>query len=266
MGKREKDSYVIQSVASAFQILEAFKGRDPQFGLSELALRLELHKNTAQRLLSTLESRGYVEQDRLTGNYRLGVRTLELAHLYIRKADLLAMAAPALQHIVDECNETTYVAVLREGRAVYVKSAESTHPVRVVSRVGKSFPLHCASVGKVLLAFSDKQTQKRLIEGIDFEVLTPYTIKNVEELEEDLAKIKEQGYSVSDQEVQEGICGIAVPIFDYTESLVASISITGPSYRFTEERVNELLLPLAVEAAEEMSRRLGFGLRALIRE
>ncbi|TAL15797.1 IclR family transcriptional regulator [bacterium] len=265
MGKREKNSYVIQAVASALQILEEFRGREPQIGLTDFANRLELHKNTAQRVLYTLESRGYVEQDRLTGNFRIGVRALELAHLYLRKTDILSMADVALAQIGEKCNETSYLGVLREGRAVYVSTIESTHPVRVVSRVGKSFPLHSSAIGKVLLAFRDREEAKGLIAKIEFETFTPHTIKNADELAVELEKIRKQGYALSEQEYHDGIRGVAAPVYDHLGNVVAAVSITGPVYRFGEERIKSELLPLVMEAAAEMSRRLGNGLSEAIR-
>jgi DNA-binding IclR family transcriptional regulator len=117
----------------------------------------------------------------------------------------------------------------------------------------------------VLLAFRDQEEARELISKIEFEIFTPYTIKNAEELGVELEKIRKQGYAMSEQEYHDGIRGVAAPVYDHLGNVVAAVSITGPVYRFSEERIKSELLPLVLEAAAEMSRRLGSGLNELIK-
>ncbi|MBI5655942.1 MAG: helix-turn-helix domain-containing protein, partial [Geobacter sp.] len=110
MAKKDKAEYIIQAVDHALDLLEQFHDDVDELGVTELSKRLKLHKNNVFRLLATLESRGYIEQNRVTENYRLGLKTLELGQTFIKQMGLLRQSRPVLEALVRECNETTYVA------------------------------------------------------------------------------------------------------------------------------------------------------------
>src|SRR6478735_11445098 len=118
MVRRETSNYVIQSVSHALDVLEQFNGTVDETGVTELSKRLKLHKNNVFRLLATLESRGYIEQNRSTENYRLGVRCLQLGQSYVRHMGLLRQAAPILGDLVRQARETAYLGLLRRGGVV----------------------------------------------------------------------------------------------------------------------------------------------------
>lgn len=258
MGKRNKSSYIIQSVTNALDLLEEFRGDETELGVTELSKRLSLHKNNVFRLLATLESRGYMEQNKITGNYRLGLRVLELGQVFIKHMGLLKMARPVLEDIVNKCNETSYLGVIRENRVVYVDVVEATRPVRVVSRVGVGLPVYCSAVGKAQVAFESDDEMERALSGGPLKPFTPHTITDRATLIAHLRKVEEQGYALDDEEYDEGIRCVAVPIRDYTRRVIAGISISGPAYRFTNERLEKELIPLAKEAGRSLSRRLGY--------
>ena len=113
MAKKEKSEYLIQAVSHALDLLEQFHGETDELGVTELSKRLKLHKNNVFRLLATLESRGYIEQNRVTENYRLGLKTLELGQTFIKQMGLLRQSKPVIEDLVKTCNETTYVAVFK---------------------------------------------------------------------------------------------------------------------------------------------------------
>lgn len=259
MGKRNKASYIIQSVTNALDLLEQFRGEEIELGVTELSKRLDLHKNNVFRLLATLESRGYIEQNKLTGNYRLGLRVLELGQVFIKHMGLLKMARPVLEEIVEKCNETAYLGLIRDNRVVYVDVVEATRAVRVVSRVGVGLPVYCSSVGKVQIAFESADEVERALSSGPMTAFTEHTITDRAALEEHLQTVREQGYAIDDEEYDDGIRCVGVPIRDYTTRVIAALSISGPSYRFTDERLNDELIPLAKKCGAELSKRLGFG-------
>ena len=120
MAKREKESYVIQSVTNALHLLEEFKGDRDELGVTVLSKRLNLHKNNIFRLLATLEAKGYIEQNKATDNYRLGVKSLELGQTFIKQLGLVRQAKPFLKEIVKECNEMAYIGTIRQNSVVYL--------------------------------------------------------------------------------------------------------------------------------------------------
>lgn len=258
MGKRKKSSYIIQSVTNALDLLEEFRGEDTELGVTELSKRLGLHKNNVFRLLATLESRGYMEQNKVTGNYRLGLKVLELGQVFIKHMGLLKMARPILDEIVEKCNETSYLGVIRDDRVVYVDVVEATRPVRVISRVGVGLPVYCSAVGKAQIAFESADEIERVLSETPLKAYTNHTITESAALLSQIDAIREQGYAVDDEEFDEGIRCVGVPVRDYTRRVIAGISISGPAYRFTDERLREELIPLAVDAGKKLSARLGY--------
>ncbi|NLC71410.1 MAG: IclR family transcriptional regulator [Desulfuromonadaceae bacterium] len=258
MSKKEKSEYIIQAVSHALDLLEQFQGDEDELGVTELSNRLKLHKNNVFRLLATLESRGYVEQNKATENYRLGLKSLELGQTFIKHMGLLHQAKPILQKIVDLCNETCYVSMLKEGHIVYLDIVETNYTVRVMSRVGFRLPAYCTAAGKIHLAFLKEEEIDRLYAKTKLEAFTPNTIINLPDLKKELRKIREIGYAIDNEEHDIGVCCVAAPIRDYTRRVVGALSISGPSMRFPEERIVEELAPLIIKEGETLSVRLGY--------
>jgi IclR family KDG regulon transcriptional repressor len=258
MARKEKSEYIIQAVSHALDLLEQFHGEVDELGVTELSKRLKLHKNNVFRLLATLESRGYIEQNTATENYRLGLKALELGQTFIKQMGLLRQAKPILDNIVGKCNETSYVAIFKEGHVVYLDVVETDMTVRVVSRVGSRLPAYCTAAGKVHLAFMSEDEINELLPNHEFKTFTASTISNRDALKEELKKVLEQGYAVDDEELDLGVRCVAAPIRDYTRRIVGAISVSGPSMRISNDRIENELVPLVLGAAEELSTRLGF--------
>ncbi len=258
MAKKDKAEYIIQAVSHALDLLEQFHGDVDELGVTELSKRLKLHKNNVFRLLATLESRGYIEQNRATENYRLGLKSLELGQTFIKQMGLLRQAKPILEKLVTECNETSYVAIFKEGYIVYLDVVETDLTVRVVSRVGSRLPAYCTAAGKIHLAFmSDEEIEAVLPPG-ELKQYSANTLTDREALKRELRQIAEQGYAIDNEELDAGVRCVAVPIRDYTRRIVGAVSISGPSMRLNDDRIQKELVPLILQSGEELSTRLGY--------
>lgn len=258
MVKKDKSEYIIQAVSHALDLLEQFHDDVDELGVTELSKRLKLHKNNVFRLLATLESRGYIEQNKATENYRLGLKALELGQTFIKQMGLLRQAKPILEQMVGESNETSYVAIYKENHIVYLDVVETNLTVRVVSRVGSRLPAYCTASGKVHMAFMTEEELDELITKMDFVQHTPTTISNPDALRTELEKVREQGYAMDDEEMDLGVRCIAAPIRDYTRRIVGAISVSGPTMRVSNERIESELVPLVLQASQELSTRLGY--------
>ncbi len=258
MVKKDKSEYIIQAVSHALDLLEQFHGDVDELGVTELSKRLKLHKNNVFRLLATLESRGYIEQNKATENYRLGLKALELGQTFIKQMGLLRQAKPILEQIVESCNETAYVSIYKEQHTVYLDVVETNLTVRVVSRVGSRLPAYCTASGKVHMAFMTDEELDSVLAETKLVQHTPTTVTSPEALKAGLAKVRELGYAFDDEELDAGVRCIAAPIRDYTRRIVGAISISGPSMRLSNDRVDEELVPLVLSAAADLSTRLGF--------
>ena len=258
MAKKEKSEYIIQAVSHALDLLEQFHDEVDELGVTELSKRLKLHKNNVFRLLATLESRNYIEQNRVTENYRLGLKTLELGQTFIKQMGLLRQSRPVLEALVKECNETTYVAILKESHIVYLDVVETDLTVRVVPRVGARLPAYCTAAGKVQISYMTDEELENYLPAKEMKRYTPRTVTDREELKRHLKVIAEQGYAIDDEEMDVGVKCVGAPIRDYTRRIIGAVSISGPSMRFTDERLEKELIPLVVRAGEEISHKLGY--------
>ena len=256
MVRREKSNYIIRSVSHALDVIEQFFGDADELGVTELSKRLKLHKNNIFRLLATLESRGYIEQNKATENYRLGLRSLHLGQAYVSRMGLLRQARPVMDALVKQLRESAYVAVSRQGGMVPLEGLEADQPVRLVSTIGETLPLHATAVGKTQLAFgSEEELRTRLPE-----TLKRFTSKTVTERAALLQQLKtaaENGYAVDIGEHVEDVRAVAVPIKDYTGHVVGALAVSGPAYRLTAERMQKEFAPLVVKAGHDLSARLG---------
>ena len=258
MAKKEKSEYIIQAVSHALDLLEQFHDDVDELGVTELSKRLKLHKNNVFRLLATLESRNYIEQNRVTENYRLGLKTLELGQTFIKQMGLLRQSRPILEGIVRECNETTYVAILKDFHIVYLDVVETDLTVRVVPRVGARLPAYCTAAGKVQIAYMTEEELENYLPTKELKRFTPNTITDRDELRKHLKVVAEQGFAVDNEELDIGVRCVGAPIRDYTRRIIGAVSVSGPSMRFSDERMEKELIPIVKKAAEEISLKLGY--------
>ncbi len=259
MARRDKSSYVIQSVAHALDLLEEFSGEANELGVTELSRRLKLHKNNVFRLLATLESKGYVEQNKVTENYRLGLKALELGQRYIKQVGLIKQARPFLDEIAKKINETTYIGILRDGYAVYLDAVEPNRTVRVVSRVGLRLPAHCSAIGKAQVAFLSESELEKIFPSKTLEKFTDNTITDRDQFLKHLEEVREKGYAVDNEEYEKEVKCVAVPVFDYTGRVVGGISVSGPAYRMDASRIEEEVVPVLKDVGLKISRKLGYS-------
>ena len=154
MVRRDKTNYLIQSVAHSLDVLEQFFGEADELGVTELSKRLKLHKNNVFRLLATLEARGYIEQNKATENYRLGIKCLHMGRRYIHHMGLVRQARPILAEMVRKSRESALVAIARREGIVPLEAVEpEDRAVRITPPIGMALPLHCTALGKIHLAF-----------------------------------------------------------------------------------------------------------------
>jgi DNA-binding IclR family transcriptional regulator len=259
MVRREKTNYVIQSVSHALDVLEQFADEVDELGVTELSKRLKLHKNNVFRLLATLEARGYIEQNRATENYRLGIRCLQLGQSYVQHMGLLRQARPIMVELVRAVRETAYIAVLRRAAVVPVDVVEADRAVRIVSQLGEALPLHCTAAGKAYLAFEPEEDLRALLpDGLPR--FTERTVLERQALLQQLRAVSTNGYAIDLGEHMEDIRAVAAPVRDYARTVVGALAIAAPASRLTQERIDKEVAPLVVKAGRELSTRLGFDL------
>jgi IclR family KDG regulon transcriptional repressor len=257
--KKAKSDYLIQSVSRALDILEAFAVGQEELGVTELSRKLKLHKNNVFRLLATLETRGYVEQDKETGNYRLGMKTFEVASVFVHHLGLTKQARPALEQLAAETTETAYLAVLEGPWVVCVDGVETGHAVRVVPYLGQRLPAHATALGKAQLAFRPQDELEQLWKQHELTGLTSRTVTDAGRLGQELAGVAAQEMALEDEEAASGVRGVAAPIRDYQRRVVGAVGVVGPVSRLPLERLSGELVSRVKAAAHAVSKRLGYA-------
>jgi IclR family KDG regulon transcriptional repressor len=259
MAKREKESYIIQSVTNALNLLEQFKRDRDELGVTELSNRLGLHKNNIFRLLATLEAKGYIEQNKARENYRLGVKNLELGQTFIKQLDLVSQAKPFLKEIVKQCNEMACIGTIRQSSVVYLDVQEANQTVKVANQVGWSLPIHCTAIGKAQIAFVSEEELGKLGVLDNMDKFTENTIVDRAKFIKHLKDVAKRGYALDNEEYNPGVRCVGAPVRDYTGRVVGGISVCGPSFRMTDEVLKGKIIRVVKEAGEKVSKRLGFG-------
>jgi DNA-binding IclR family transcriptional regulator len=247
-----------QVVDRVVDILEAFTRLGPELGVSDISRALGLKKATTHRLLTSLRRRGIVAQDPVSRRYRLGMKLWELGQLATTQVDWLERIRPFLQQLTDRVGETTHLAILSDGQVLYIEKVESTHSLRMPSQVGRRLPAHCTGVGKSLLAFLPDDVVRGIVARRGLPAFTKNTITDPLALDQDLARVRERGYSVDNEEIEDGLVCIGAPIRDHTSNVIAAVSIAGPSARLAPRTIQTHARSV-VEIAAAMSHALGSG-------
>jgi IclR family acetate operon transcriptional repressor len=246
----------VQSVDRTLDVLEALATRRGATGISELSHLVGLHVSTVHRLLATLVDRGYVRQDPESSRYHLGSRIFTLASAADLHLDLRLVARPYLERMMRTSGETANLVTASDDEVVYLDQVASMHLVKMFTAPGMRAPLYCTGSGKAMLAFRGREFAERAL-AQPLKRRTTHTIVTRIALEAELAAIRARGYSVDNEEMEEGVRCLAVPVFDRRGECVGALSVSGPTTRMTVERV-EKLAATARQIAGELSRQLGF--------
>ena len=247
----------VPAVSRALDIMELFLDR-PRLSATQITERLDLPRTTVHELIRTLVERAYLVP--VAGpptRYRLGMRLFELGASVADQIDLSREAQEVARDVAAACDETVHIAVLDGTDVVYVAKVDSTHPVRMVSAVGRRVPAHCTGVGKVLLSgLAPAAFEARYPVDRQLPALTPRSITSPARLREHLTQVRGDGFAIDDRESNDAVRCVAAPVYDHTGVMVAAMSISVPTLRWTDERRSEWS-ELVRQGAAALSRRLG---------
>jgi DNA-binding IclR family transcriptional regulator len=246
----------VRSVSRAVRILEVF-GQGSALTVTEVARSLRLPKSSVYELLATLTAEGLVEKDDGSGRYRLGLRLLDLAYAVRHNLEVSRVARPQLEQLAARLDETVQLTVLDRDQVLYIDGCESSRQLRTFFDLGDRAPLHCTALGKAILAFLPPPEIERIIRLKGLRRFTANTLTRADALRAELARTRERGYSIDNIEHEEGVRCIGAPLRDRGGAIRAAISVSGPSTRLPPER-DAAIARLVVQAAEEISRRLGY--------
>lgn len=255
--KRDKSEYSVQAVDNALDILEFLGEVDGELSVTEISARLNLTKSNVNKLLATLEYFGYVDINKYTGNFKLGVKTFQISQAYFNKLNLIESSQKIMTELRDKIGESVYISVLRGTNVVYLNVVETLKSVRVRPRIGNVGPAYATATGKAQLAFLDDFSIEKFF-GNNFVKLTPNTIDSPERLKKELEEIRQKGYALDLEEYEIGVVCVGAPVFNFMKKVIAGISVTAPTMRLSEEKLVKEVAPIVKNAAKQLSFKFGY--------
>ncbi len=254
----EKSPDYVQSLHRGLDVICAFSRDRPAMTLSELALRTGLSRAVVRRLLLTLEHLGYIvrEGGRAGRLFALSPRILELGLGYISSLGVARIALPVMQDLADRIHESCSLTVLEGEDIVYVQRVPVRKVMTISLGIGARLPAFCASMGRVLVAGLDDEKRTRWLRNLKPRAYTPFTVTDKNALARELLKVRAQGYAYVEQELEEGLCSLAVPIVSARGDTIAALN-AGMAFRpGARARALKDVLPLLQAAARQIEASL----------
>lgn len=254
MVQEEKDRYISNSLIRGLKILMMFSEENPSLSLTQIASKLGVSRTTPYRLVYTLQTMGYVRQDENTKRYELTPKVLELGFTYLNTLHLPEISRPYLEKLRDETGSSTHIGILDGQEVVYIARVPGKGISTILNvTVGSRLPAHATAIGKLLLAYQKPGDLEGILHDIELKLFTKQTKTQMLELHQELAEIREKGYSISNEELESGIYSLAAPIFDAQGNVVASVNIVAPVTMLRDEFIKETALPVLLQTAKQLS-------------
>jgi IclR family KDG regulon transcriptional repressor len=257
METEETGEKLISAVSRTITVLEVLSGYKT-INLEQLAKETDLPKATLLRFLLTLTSLGYVYRDPYD-LYSLTPKMFSVGSRSLEHLDLLRIARPIAEELVETLGETVHMGIREDASAIYVLKVESKYTIRMHSRVGKSIPLYCTAIGKLLLANLDETERTEIIGKMQLIPFTPHTLKTPKALDQELETIRSAGWSMDREEHEEGVTCICAPVRDHTGQVIAALSVSWPMFRYEGTRQDEYIR-IIKDRAGKISALLGYVL------
>lgn len=238
------------TLVKGIALLEALARSERALGITALAQQIGIGKSNVHRLLQALVEMGYVRHDTATGSYAASIRLWELGSAVLANLDLRHLGEAQMRHLLELTRENVHLSVLDGDTVVYIHKLDSPQPVRTFSVIGGRAPAYAAATGKAVLAWQNEAQLESLSRRLERH--SPTTIVDPQRFLQEMAKIREQGYAISNGEWREGVRGVAAPIREPRGAVIAALGISGPSERLRPAKARTLA-PMVVEAADAIS-------------
>jgi DNA-binding IclR family transcriptional regulator len=247
-----------KSVDKAISVLNCFSPESQILGVGEISQITGYTKSTVSRLLSTLGRHGCVERAGGPGKYRLGYRLYLWGLISGGHNNLTTIAKPVMEQLRDKCGEEVALYVVEGERRLCVERVASVHEIAKVAPIGTYYPLHAGASGRVLLAYLPAEKRQKFFRKKRLDRFTSLTITDNNALGKDLESIRKKGYAISRGEREPEAFSVTAPVSDASGSAVASLSISGPNFRFTDQKMKRYIT-WVLAASEEISKKLGYN-------
>ncbi|ALD64917.1 helix-turn-helix domain-containing protein [Glutamicibacter soli] len=250
----QRPDYFVKSTEKTLAVLLAFNGGNPEMTVSQVAAATEQTRASARRFLLTLTDLGYLEAN--GANFRLTPRVLDLGASYLSGLTLPKAATLHLESLARELEESAALCVLEGQDILYIERVSSPRLYSMNVSIGNRLPAWVTSMGRVLIAELGDAEQKEFLAQIDLQRYTEHTVANLEQLRAELARVKQQGWSLVNQELDEGLRGLAVPVYR-GDQLLGALNISVQRGRADLQSITEQLVPRLRRAAQDIADDFG---------
>lgn len=244
----------VEAFAKGLAVITAFADTRRPMSLADLSERTGLSRAGVRRLVRTLQTLGYADQQE--GRFLLTPRTLRLGYAYLSGLPLWEVAQPVIDRLARDADETVGLSVLDVQEVVFVARAEVRGLLKRSVTVGSRLPVLATSMGRVLLAGLPEEKQASILAVSHLTAYTRQTITSSKRMREELRRVESQGYAVVTEELELGVCGIAAPIRDGSGSVIAAINLSTNLARHSEHQFVKRFRKRLIEAADEISQRV----------
>jgi len=253
MKKKAGDS--LKSVEKALSIIGSFSMDKPEISVGEFVEKLSMPKVSVYRFLRVLSKKGFINQNKHTKKYRLGLKLFEFGSIVLKNFDFREVAFPLITELSKQSAETVHLGVLDAKQVVSIESVESNQALRISMPIGKRVYLHSTGVGKAILAFLNDEQIREVVHQKGLPGFTENTITDFDRLMKEVQIIRDRGYAIDNEENESGVRCVATPVLDPHQRFVASVSVSGPSVRISHERIPELSL-MVIETSNKITEAL----------
>ncbi|SFO82588.1 transcriptional regulator, IclR family [Paracoccus pantotrophus] len=247
------DSLMVQSVAKAFRVLEAFDSDHPSMTLSQISQECGMDLSAAQRFTHTLTALGYLTRDPKTRQFELGVKSLELSFHYTRASRLVDRAIPILQHLSKQCDETVNLTVLDGTEIVFISRFMSRHVLNTDVIIGTRLPAYCTAPGRAILSRMAPAQVDEILSASDLRPYTLTTPTEPEDIRQRIRQAAQDGYAVAFEEYFHGDASIAAPILGRDSNVVGAVNIGASTSRYQHEEYVRKYSAVIIAAARSIS-------------
>jgi len=251
---KQGGTYTVQSIDKAFDLMEVLTEENTSPTAALLAKKLKISSNKLFRILATLVEKGFVERDKMTGVYRLGISSYGMAQHILKSATIIGLAQPIMEELARKHDEAVYITVLSNDEVLFLDMVDSFQQIKAVPFVGKRFPFFTSAAGKVIKAMSSSD----VLDNLSKRRTAKTGILDIKQLESELDDIRRNRIAVDNGGLGEGVCAVAVAIQDYAGKVVGALTLLAPSFRMLQDRLEQEIIPSMLEGAEMLSIKFGY--------
>ena len=245
----------VKSAERVLKIFELLESSSDGLTNKDISSRLQFAPSSTIALLQTMAENGYLSVDEQK-RYSLGGKLVSLGAVAASRFDIGRMATPYLKHLMQTLGETSFLGVLSGDEIVYIAKENCERTINTNAQIGSRKPVYCTGLGKAFLAFLPPEESRDIVNKLDFHKYTDNTIMDIQELRSQLQEFRLQGFATDDQEIEENLWCLAVPIYDGYHRMVAAISVSGPKERMMDKK--ELITQEMLKAVRGLSKELGY--------